>query len=58
MIIIILFKRKVETICEDLFLLSIGHKHNLALMLVKSCAFTFWQVNYEVISASYTNSRI
>ena len=47
MIIVILFRRKVEIMCDDLFLFSLGYKHNSAFMLVKSCAFISDKFNYE-----------
>ena len=47
MIIIILFRKKVEIICDDLFLFSMSYKHNSAFMLVKSCALISDKFNYE-----------
>ena len=57
--ITILFKRKVETICEDLFPLSIGYKIELSIYAGKILYFQFLtSLIMRVISASYTNSKL
>ena len=57
-IITILFKRKVETICVDLFPLRVGYKIKLCIYAGETMYFQcLTSLIMRVISASYTKSR-